>query len=150
MLALGSSHRFYLHRGPTDMRKGFDGLCGLVRSGMKRDPLSGDVYVFINRRRTHIKLLVWDRSGFVLYYKRLEEGTFELPVTGTPDWTQVVCLLEGVSLRSVRYRRRYSRPVAASDSKFGCMRGLRECLFSRRYVYDGCVDWQYRSCDALL
>ncbi len=55
MLALGSSHHFYLRRGPTDMRKGFNGLCGLVRSGMKRDPLSGDIYVFINRRRTHIK-----------------------------------------------------------------------------------------------
>ncbi len=85
MLALGPSHRFHYYREPTDMRKGFDGLCGLVRSGMKRDPLSGDVFVFINRRRTHAKFLVWDRSGWVVYYKRLESGTFELPCSGTPD-----------------------------------------------------------------
>ncbi len=109
MLALGPSHRFHYYREPTDMRKGFDGLCGLVRSGMKRDPLSGDVFVFINRRRTHAKFLVWDRSGWVVYYKRLESGTFELPCSGTPDWAQIVCLLEGVALNSVRYRRRYSR-----------------------------------------
>ena len=58
------------------MRKGFDGLSALVSTALNRDPLSGDVFVFINRRRTHIKLLVWDRNGFVLFYKRLERGTF--------------------------------------------------------------------------
>ena len=79
MITFGPGQRYWLYRKPTDMRKSFDGLCGLVASGMKRDPLSGEVFVFINRRRTHIKLLVWDRSGFVLYYKRLEEGTFEIP-----------------------------------------------------------------------
>ena len=91
------------------MRKSFDGLSGLVRSEMGRDPLSGDVFVFLNRRRTHIKLLVWDRSGFVLYYKRLEEGTFELPVSEAPSWDQLVMMLEGVSMKKVRYRKRYRR-----------------------------------------
>jgi transposase len=67
MVSFGPSQRYFLYREPADMRKSFDGLCGLVRSGLGRDPLSGDVFVFTNRRRTHIKLLVWDRSGFVLY-----------------------------------------------------------------------------------
>lgn len=91
------------------MRKSFDGLSGLVRSQMGRDPLSGDVFIFLNRRRTHIKLLVWDRSGFVLYYKRLEEGTFELPASEAPSWDQLVMMLEGVSMKKVRYRKRYQR-----------------------------------------
>ncbi len=94
------------------MRKGFDGLCGLVRSGMKRDPHSGDMFVFINRRRTHITFLVWDRSGWVLYYKRLESRTFELPETATPLWTELMMLLDGVRLATVRYRRR----LRGSDS----------------------------------
>ena len=91
------------------MRKSFDGLSGLVRSELGRDPLSGDVFIFLNRRRTHIKLLVWDRSGFVLYYKRLEEGTFELPASEVPSWDQLVMMLEGVSMKKVRYRKRYRR-----------------------------------------
>jgi transposase len=83
----------------------------LVRGSLKKDPLSGDVFVFVNRRRTHIKLLVWDRSGFVLYYKRLERGTFELPdlaSEGYLSWSQLMLMLEGVALRTVRYRKRYS------------------------------------------
>jgi len=116
MIAFSSAQRYFLYRGAADMRKSFDGLCGLVRSGLERDPLSGDVYVFINRRRTHIKLLVWDRSGFVLYYKRLEQGTFEVPAPGTLSWRQLVLMLEGVSLKSARYRKRYSKPETSSIS----------------------------------
>ncbi len=107
MLALGPSHVFHFYREPTDMRKGFDGLCGLVRSGMKRDPFLGDVFVFINRRRTYITFLVWDRSGWVLYYKRLESRTFELLETATPLWTELMMPLDGVQLSTVRYRRRF-------------------------------------------
>ena len=119
MIAFGPSHRYLLCREPTDMRKSFDGLSGLVRNGLKRDPLSGDVFIFLNRRRTHIKLLVWDRSGFVLYYKRLEEGTFELPAVngaigdGQMNWQHLVMMLEGVSMKSVRYRKRYSKKGGA-------------------------------------
>lgn len=109
MIAFGPSHRYYLCREATDMRKSFDGLSGLVHSKMGRDPLSGDVFIFLNRRRTHIKLLVWDRSGFVLYYKRLEEGTFELPRSEVPGWDQLVMMLEGVSMEKMRYRKRYRR-----------------------------------------
>jgi transposase len=113
-MTFGPFQRYYLYREPADMRKSFDGLCGLVRSGLGRNPLSGDVFVFTNRRRTHIKLLVWDRNGFVLYYKRLEEGTFEMPSEAGPgplDWRQLVLMLEGVSLKSARFRRRYEAPV---------------------------------------
>lgn len=114
MVSFGSSQRYFLYRKPTDMRRSFDGLCGLVRNELGRDPVSGDVFVFTNRRRTHIKLLVWDRSGFVVYYKRLEQGTFELPGEESLDWRQLVLILEGVSLKSARYRKRYSnRPKAA-------------------------------------
>lgn len=93
------------------MRKGFGGLSGLVRDGLGKDPLSGDVFVFINRRRNRMKLLVWDRTGFVLYYKLLERGTFELPElkggTCQVSWQQLVLMLEGVELRSVRQRKRF-------------------------------------------
>jgi transposase len=66
MISFSASQRYFFYREAADMRKGADGLSGLVIAGMKRDPLSGDVFVFINRRRTHIKLLVWDRNGFVI------------------------------------------------------------------------------------
>ncbi len=110
MITFSPAQRYFLYREPADMRKSFDGLCGLVTAGLKRDPLSGEVFVFINRRRTHIKLLVWDRCGFVIFYKRLERGSFEIPATGTFSWHQLVLMLEGISLKSARYRKRYSRP----------------------------------------
>jgi transposase len=120
MLGFTTAQRYYLSRQPADMRKSYDGLSGLVRQGLGRDPLSGEVFIFVNRRRNMMKLLVWDRSGFVLWSKRLEQGTFELPKR--PDqgasivlkWEELVLILEGVSLGSVRHRRRYSRqPVVA-------------------------------------
>ena len=108
MIGVGPSHRYFFYRPPTDMRNGIDGLCGLVKSATDRDPMSGDVFVFINRRRTLIKLLYWDRTGFSLFYKRLEAGTFELPAGSEPTWAEMVMLMDGVSLESVVYRRRYS------------------------------------------
>lgn len=111
MIAFGPAQRYFLYREPADMRKGFDGLSGLVKSRLGRDPLSGDVFVFLNRRRTHIKLLVWDRCGFAVYYKRLERGTFELPdreKSGRLSWGELMLMLEGIELRTVRYRRRFS------------------------------------------
>ena len=74
MIGPGPSHRYYFYRPPADMRKSFDGLCALVKSGMKRDPMSGDVFFFVNRRRSHLKALVWERNGFALFYKRLGSG----------------------------------------------------------------------------
>ena len=102
------------------MRKSYDGLGGLVRQGLGRDPLSGEVFIFLNRRRTMVKLLVWDRSGFVVWGKRLEQGTFELPHSPGPGasvvlgWEELVLVLEGVRLGSVQRRKRYSRPATAA------------------------------------
>lgn len=124
MLSLSSTHRYFLYTGVADMRKSFDGLSGMVRQYMKSDPLSGDVYIFVNRRRNQIRLLVWDRSGFALYAKRLEQGTFELPAadgaaTRPLRWDELVMMLEGVSLSAVRRRKRYSREKTAIRKKEG-------------------------------
>lgn len=118
MTPFSPAQRYFLYREPADMRKSFDGLCGLVRSELRRDPTAGDVFVFLNRRRTHIKLLAWDRNGFALYYKRLEKGTFEVPDSSsgaTLPWPQLMLMLEGVALASARYRKRYVLPVKTTQ-----------------------------------
>lgn len=114
MLSLGASHRYWLYAGAADMRKGFDGLSGLVRRELGSDPLSGDVFIFVNRGRNRMKLLLWEEGGLVLWHKRLEAGTFELPgaragSTSAPiRWSDLVLIIEGVALSSVQKRRRYS------------------------------------------
>lgn len=112
MIGLDQNRRYFIYAGVTDIRKSFDGLSGLVTSEMKGELLSGDVYIFLNRRRNMIKLLVWDRSGFVIYYKRLEKGTFEIPATGTDtlevEWSELVMILEGIRLKGIRRRLRYA------------------------------------------
>lgn len=109
MLALTGATRIYLYRGAADMRKSFDGLCGIVRSEFEADPISGSLFVFCNRRRNMIKLLYWDRDGFALWYKRLEKGTFRTPKPGSGaaeiDRRSLALLLEGVQPR--RLNRRY-------------------------------------------
>lgn len=114
MLGLGHEHRYHLYLPAADMRKGSDGLGGLVRNELGRDPLCGEVYIFLNRRRNTVKLLQWDRTGYALYSKRLERGTYELPkVFHTSDrskalaWSELLPILEGIQLKSVRYRKRY-------------------------------------------
>ena len=112
MFSLGGSQRFYLYSGHCDMRKSFDGLCGLVTSQMQRSPMSGEVFVFLNRSRTHMKLLHWEHGGFVLYYKKLEGGTFPVPKTSTPggemDWSELVLMVEGIVVEKSRRRHRFS------------------------------------------
>lgn len=113
MFSLSSSHRYYLYRGVCDMRKSFNGLSGLVTNELGRDPTSGEVFVFINRRRTHIKLLHWEHGGFVLYYKRLEKGTFTPPVLETDQavikWPELVLMIEGIQVQKSRQTARYER-----------------------------------------
>ena len=98
------------------MRRSFAGLSGLVVNELKKPLTSGDVFIFINKPRNSIKLLVWDRNGFVIYYKRLEEGTFEMPSVTDQEksiaikWEELVMMLEGISLKSVQRRKRYSCP----------------------------------------
>ncbi len=110
MLALTAAVRIFLYRHPADMRKGADGLSGLVLGEMQADPLSGAVFVFCNRRRTMIKLLYWDRDGYAVWMKRLERGRFRLPSDGQPgceiDRATLSMMLEGViALRRLkRYR----------------------------------------------
>lgn len=112
MFALSASNRFLLYRPATDMRKGFDGLAGLVRNKLNRDPLNGEVFVFINKRRDKIKLLHWEHGGFTLYYKRLEKGSLELPEATSSSinisWSQLMCIMEGIALKSIEKRKRFS------------------------------------------
>ena len=116
MYQFSSQHDYYLYKEVTDMRKSFNGLCGLVTNEMKRQPTDGAVYIFINRRRNKMKLLVWERSGFVIYYKSLEEGTFEIPTITESDttisikWDELVMILEGVKLDSIKRKKRFSFP----------------------------------------
>ena len=112
MFSLGSSHRFYLYDGCCDMRKSFDGLCGLVRSVMQRQATSGEVFVFVNRNRTHIKLLHWENGGFVLYYKRLEQGTFPIPKTQKNElsWSHLVLMIEGIQVIKSIQKKRFLLP----------------------------------------
>jgi len=111
MFSLNSHQHYYMYSEPTDMRKGFNGLSGLVRNELDKNPLSGAVFIFLNRRRDRMKLLVWETGGFVLYYKLLESGTFQLPkITGKSaplSWHQLVLILEGVELASVKKRKRF-------------------------------------------
>lgn len=114
MLTLSYSCRYYLYRSATDMRKGFDSLCGLVQSQLRQDPLSGDIFIFLNRRRDRVKLLVWDQNGYAVYYKRLERGTYELPLEEPGSKSicitreKLMLILEGIELKSVRKRKRFS------------------------------------------
>lgn len=116
MLSIHNQQRYFLYGAPTDMRKGFAGLSGLVRQHMSHDLMSGDVFIFINRRRDRIKLLMWDRTGFALYYKQLEKGTFERPISTTNsqiemDASDLMLLLEGIEIKSIRRRKRYRKAV---------------------------------------
>ena len=113
MFSLTSSQRYYLCNEPTDMRKGFDGLAGLVRTHFNADPMNGSVYVFINKNRNLIKLLHWCHGGFTMYYKRLEKGQFERPSPGKTTlicWSTLMMVVEGISLSHVRKKERFSLP----------------------------------------
>jgi transposase len=117
MISLPHAVRVFLHIPATDLRKGFDALCGLVTTAFSQDPTSGHLFLFVNRRRDRLKILYWDRDGLAIWYKRLETpGTFQLPasphdavsVEMTP--TQLALILSGIDLSSARQRRRYQRP----------------------------------------
>jgi len=119
MFTLSSSNRFHLYSEPTDMRKSFNGLSGLVENELDRTPLSGEVFLFINKRRDKIKLLHWGAGGYTLYYKRLESGTFELPdydvseSSITLDYTQMVMIVDGLSIKNIHRRKRYESTKAS-------------------------------------
>lgn len=115
MFGLSAAVRVYLAKDPADMRKSFDGLSALVAGPLALDPLSGHLFVFINKRRDRIKILYWDRDGLAVWAKRLERGTFRVPHTtaGRVEMTtaDLAALLAGIDLNSARRRPRYTRPT---------------------------------------
>ncbi len=106
------------------MRKNFDGLCAIVINSFKKDPLRDGVFVFVNKARDKMKLLVWDRHGYWLHYKRLESGRFQMPPLDVNAATsyealsitceQLLLIIEGIDLGSVRRRKRYALPLMAA------------------------------------
>jgi transposase len=123
MFTLGAS-RYFLYREPTDIRKSFDGLCGLVSSRLGQNPMSGDVFIFMNKPRNRIKLLKWESGGFVLFYKRLEKGTFELPsvqnssVSQLIDYGELAMIITGISMKYAKKRRRFYQHNIVDKSLF--------------------------------
>lgn len=113
MLSLSSSCRYYLYAGQADMRKSHGGLSGLVRDAMTQDPLSGDVFIFLNKKRNQVKLLHWEGDGLSIYYKKLERGTYELPALDVHTQSvhlrsdELMLILQGISLDSVKRRPRF-------------------------------------------
>ena len=112
MWGLGNGLVYQLYSKACDMRKSFDGLSGLVSSELGRDPLSGEVFIFLNRTGTLIKLLHWEAGGFVLYYKRLEAGSFTRPAISQGStvirWSDLVLMIEGVQVKEQVQKRRFN------------------------------------------
>ncbi len=107
--------RIFVCTTPIKMNFSFDRLMGLAQEIFEQDPLSGHLFLFLNRNRDRIKILFWDRDGFCIWYKRLERGTFQLLTTTNDgqgielDYSQLVKLLGGLDLRTGRRRKRYRR-----------------------------------------
>lgn len=117
MLFPESQVRIWLYNRPCDMRKSYDGLVALVKGQLRENPLSGELFVFINRPRTQMKVLYFDRSGYCLWCKRLEQGRFQAHGDGEEkrplQWTDLKLILEGIDLGSVRRFKRYKHPAEA-------------------------------------
>lgn len=118
MWGLSKHQRYWLWPEVTDMRRSFDGLSGIIRGEMDgRDPLSGDAFIFLNRRHNQLKILVWESGGFLIYHKRLEAGTFEQPshqacLSGNSlRWDELVLMVEGVVLKGLRRHKRFVLPT---------------------------------------
>lgn len=113
MLGLGTEHTYYFYLSPVDMRKGFNGLSGIISEHMDQNEGKNTVYAFINKRRDKLKLLHWRVGGFVLYYKRLEKGVFELPKYDIDEglavltYTQMIMILDGISIININKKERY-------------------------------------------
>ena len=114
MIAIHSYVRIFVATVATDMRKGFDGLQGIVIGVLEQDPMSGHLFLFLNRRRDKLKVLYWDGDGLAIWYRRLEQGTFQMPNVqeGAKQVEirseELTMLLRGIDLNNVRRRKRYS------------------------------------------
>lgn len=119
MLSVSAPTKIFLYNDVADLRRGYDGLASMVQDAMGKDPLSGSLFIFLNRRRNRIKLLYWDRDGYAIWMKRLEVGSFETPLTSDTESphvqitaSQLSLILDGIELASVRRRRRFQlRPA---------------------------------------
>lgn len=115
MIHLPASVRVYLCTAPCDMRRSFDGLHALVIGTMQLDVFAGHLFVFSNRRRDRVKILYWDRDGFALWAKRLEEGTYAMPFAESGEMRREIsaqelgALLSGIDLSQAKRRKRYQR-----------------------------------------
>ena len=123
MLSLSGTARIFIHALPTDMRKSFDGLCGIVKGEYQKDILDGDYFVFFNRVLDRCKILLWDRDGLILIYRRLEQGCFQRPAHDSRnglaievDATTLTLILSGVDLCSAKRRKRYRVRAATAPS----------------------------------
>lgn len=117
MILLPRAVRVYFATQPTNLRKSFDGLANEIRHALGYDPLAGHVFVFVNRRKNQVKLIVWTRGGFAVVHKRLERGTFTFPARVTADATSVAIevhelamLLEGIDVSRVTTKPRWEPP----------------------------------------
>jgi transposase len=114
VLTLPSTVRIYVAAEPVDLRRGFDGLAAATRQIIHEDPLSGALFVFVNRRANRLKILIWEPSGYLLVYKRLERGCFRLPRDPRPgarhvevEATDLALMMEGIDLRGAARRKRW-------------------------------------------
>jgi transposase len=140
MISLTGPLRIFVCTQPADMRKSFDGLCGMALDVMQQDPLSGHLFLFRNRNRDRLKILYWDRDGLAIWYKRLEKGTWQFPTDVTPRITsgdgrrgdrvngeeissaeitreELTLLLDGIDLRSVERRKRFQKTSAELQNR---------------------------------
>ena len=112
MLSFGPQTEIFLVAGATDMRKSYDTLAALVRQALQQDPLSGRVFVFCNHQKNRLKILFWERGGFWLVSRRLEQGTFAWPADGSRPLPaeELLLIASGIDLKDTRRRRWYERP----------------------------------------
>jgi transposase len=130
MIALPPQIRVFLYRLPTDMRKSFHGLVALTESALKQDPLSGSLFVFVNRRRDRIKILYWGQTGFCIWYQQLQQGTYQLPAEDVLEELQTIevtrsqlsLILDGIDLSSARQRMRFQLPKELLDREEATLR----------------------------
>jgi len=120
MLSLPSAIRIFVARDAVDFRKAHDGLLAVIRDAFGDDPFDGSLFVFLNRSRDRVKLLQWDRDGFWLHYKRLEQGTFKLDVKADAprceiDRVHLAMLIEGIDLKKQKIRQPLSRSLRRGD-----------------------------------
>ena len=111
MFTLTSSHSYHLYKEGCDMRKSFNALSGLVTTALGKNPCSGEVFIFISKDKGSIKLLHWEKDGFVIYYKRLEKGTFTAPenvINGVIQWPELIYMIVGLQAEKIRQKPRFS------------------------------------------